>query len=243
MTLQREYFPAKACSGGPTPGARALMSWYLGAYGSRGATNLGIYNCRPIDGTSTLSLHGEGRAADLGCPVGNGWSWAVADALRLASGELGIQLLIHERKVWSARQPDAGWRAYNGSNPHRDHIHAELIPVAAQQLDVAYINAVLRPASPTVPAEPGDWTEELVQALPVVRLGHHDSTTVKTVQAIVNRDLGHETLLEDGKWGPKTDVGVRRWQVERSVPNSVKADGKGDGIFGRACWTFALDLS
>lgn len=243
MTLQRTYYPAQKCSGGPTPGAKALMSWWLGAYGGRGATNLGIYNCRPIDGTSTLSLHGEGRADDLGVPVGNAWSFAVADALKASSAELGVQLVIHNGKVWSARQPDAGWRTYNGSNPHRDHLHVELTPDAAQRLDVPYINAVLRPASPSVPGDAGDWTEELVKALPTARLGHHDVRTVKTVQAIINRDAGAGTLLEDGNWGPKTDNAVRTWQVVNNVPNSVRKDGTGDGVFGRASWTYALTLA
>ena len=240
MTLQRTYYPAQKCTSGATPGAKALMSWFLGAYAGRGAKNLGIFNCRPIDGTNTLSLHGEGRACDLGTPGGNPWSWAVVDALRVLSAELGIQLIIHQRKVWSARQPDAGWRNYTGTNPHNDHAHVELIPSAAASLTVAHINAVLSPAAP--PAPGGNWTEEILSNLPTARLGHHNAKTVKTVQAIVNRDLGDGTLLEDGKWGPKTDVGVRRWQVEQNVPKSVRKDGTGDGVFGPASWTFALNL-
>src|SRR3712207_9263475 len=73
------------------------MTWWLGAYGNRGATNLGIYNCRPVSGGAVLSLHAEGRAADLGAPVGNTWSWGVMDTFRLNSQELGLQCVIHQR--------------------------------------------------------------------------------------------------------------------------------------------------
>jgi len=92
--------------------------------------------------------------------------------------------------------------------------------------------------------EPGDnWTEELVNNLPECRLGHHDPKTVKTIQGIVNRDLGPVTLNVDGVWGPKTDEQVGVWQATFNVPNSVKSDGTGDRVFGQQCWTYALTLA
>lgn len=242
--LQREYFPARSCTGWPTRGAKALMAWWLGAYGGRGATNLGIYNCRVIDGSSSLSLHAEGRAADLGCPVGNDWSWAVAEFLRRNSKALRIQLIIHNKQVWSANQPDAGWRRYTGKNPHTDHLHVEITPDGADNLTVADINAAAGEVPPAPPAtENPDWTDDLVESLPTVRAGHHDRDAVKMVQAIVNTFAagdGAAELAEDGVFGPKTDQRVRGWQAHHSVPNSVRDNGTGDGAFGRACWTFAL---
>lgn len=96
------------------------------------------------------------------------------------------------------------------------------------------------------PAVPGDdWTEELIMSLPTARLGHHSAKTVKTVQGIMNRDASADEapeLLEDGVWGPRTDNRVRGWQALHNVPNSVRSDGSGDGIFGRQSWTFALNL-
>lgn len=98
------------------------------------------------------------------------------------------------------------------------------------------------------PADPpGDnWTEVLVENLPTARLGHHDAKTVKTIQGLMNRDAGNdgaENLVEDGVWGPRTDNRVRGWQALHDVPNSVRSDGSGDGIFGRQSWTFALTLA
>lgn len=93
---------------------------------------------------------------------------------------------------------------------------------------------------------PGDdWTGALIMTLPTARLGHGDPKTVKTIQAILNRDAEADNvsqLLEDGVWGPRTDNRVRDWQVVHNVPNSVRSNGTGDGIFGRHSWTFALTL-
>lgn len=95
-------------------------------------------------------------------------------------------------------------------------------------------------------ATPGDdWTGALIMSLPTARLGHHSRKTVKTIQGLMNRDAGDDgadMLLEDGIWGPRTDNRVRGWQARHNVPNSVRADGSGDGIFGRQSWTFALSL-
>lgn len=99
--------------------------------------------------------------------------------------------------------------------------------------------------APATPADPADWTQEVIVALPTARAGHHSRRTVKTIQGLMNRDAaddGAAQLLEDGVWGPKTDNRVRGWQALHKVPNSVRSDGTGDGIFGRQSWTFALNL-
>lgn len=147
MTLARKYEPAQACTGAPEPGAKALMAWALGTYGKQGLTNLGIYNCRTVRGGSTTSLHGEGRACDLGInPHGAQYGTQLAEQLRLHSAELGIQCLIWNRRIWSAAYPDAGWRHYSGTNPHVDHIHLELTRAAARDLTAERIQRVLQPA-------------------------------------------------------------------------------------------------
>lgn len=140
MILQSEYYPAKKCTGGETVGAQALMQWHVDTNGHRGGTDLGIYACRNVAGSKTLSVHAEGRACDLGCPVTNNWSWNVAEFLRVNSLALQIQAVIHQGGVWSARQPYAGWRTYDGDDPHDNHIHAELTPYGAQHLSVPLIN-------------------------------------------------------------------------------------------------------
>lgn len=141
--MDRGYVPARFIAKGPQPGNVAFMSWYLGAYGSKGGKNLGIYNPRSVLGTNTLSLHAEGRADDFGTPIENVWSWNLADWMRLNSKELGIQLVIHRDKIWSCSRPKDGWRAYSGASRHWDHIHMELRPWAAQNRTIADIKAVV----------------------------------------------------------------------------------------------------
>jgi hypothetical protein len=147
VSLLRTYQPASACTGGPEPGAKALMAWFLGNFSAFGGKNLGIYNCRPVRGGTTTSLHGEGRACDFGInPHGSEYGTLLAEQLRLHSGELGIQCIIWNRRIWSAAYPDAGWRAYSGTNPHLDHIHLELSRAAAQELTPEQVQRILQPA-------------------------------------------------------------------------------------------------
>src|SRR5699024_708330 len=120
------YQGAKSCTSGPQPGAWGAMDYFLAAYKSKGGVNTGIYNCRSVRGGSTTSLHGEGRAADFGIrPYSAPWGWALAKALVAMSKELGIQLVIFDRRIWSSSYPHSGFRRYNGSHPHTDHIHCE----------------------------------------------------------------------------------------------------------------------
>ncbi|HEY8431735.1 MAG TPA: hypothetical protein VIL20_25320 [Sandaracinaceae bacterium] len=118
------------CSGGLTQGARELRSWLLVAFPQ--ITSIGGYNCRPIEGTSTMSVHGTGRALDLmipmhsgdadndlGDPIGN---WLIEHA-----EEIGIQYIIWDRWTWNAARPAGNKeRSYGGVNPHVDHLHIEL---------------------------------------------------------------------------------------------------------------------
>lgn len=144
MTIYRgPYYAADGCDSSARPGTDALVSWYLGAYQARGAANLGTYVCKRLG--SGWSIHAERRAADLGtAPYGgvdSEWGWAFANALRLHSAELGVQMIILGRKVWSCRYPDSGWRTYTGE--YHGHAHVELTPSASMQLTAAKIQATI----------------------------------------------------------------------------------------------------
>src|SRR5690606_35012648 len=118
------------CSGDLTQGARELRTWLRAAFPQ--ISSIGGYNCRVIDGTSTMSVHGTGRALDimlpthagdadndLGDPIGN---WLIEHA-----EEIGIQYIIWDRWTWNAsRAAGSKERAYTGVNPHVDHLHVEL---------------------------------------------------------------------------------------------------------------------
>lgn len=144
MSIYQGYEPARSCTGSATPGCRALMAWFLSAYGQLGAVNSGIYNCRDIVGGSGFSLHAEGRACDLGIrPHSADWGSVLATQLWNNSAELGIQLIIWNRRYASGAKSDQGWLPYSGQSPHIDHIHAELSWHAARTLTVERIEQIL----------------------------------------------------------------------------------------------------
>lgn len=188
--LASGYVGARTCTDGPTVGAKNLMSWHLKQFGALGGYNLGIYNCRTVRGGSTTSVHGEGRASDLGCPTtAQTWSWDEAEFLRAYSKELGIQCVIHNhpdgrRLIWSCSGVSTGWRSYSGVD-HNNHEHAELTWAAANGgLTVALLDKY--------------WAIYKGTAAP----GTHP--TVYATQRAINL-VGSEI---DGLWGPQTDRGV-----------------------------------
>ncbi len=149
MSIHAGYQAATKCSDGPTPGAKAFMAWFLGAYAGRGGKNLGIYNCRTVRGGTTTSLHGEGRAVDFGInPHGAAYGTELAEQLRVHSAELGVQCVIWNRRIWSGSYPAAGWRTYSGVNAHVDHLHVELTREAAASLTSARVAQILTAAPP-----------------------------------------------------------------------------------------------
>lgn len=243
MSLQvGGYVGAKRCTGYAQPGNKALMAWYLGAYGKQGAANLGIYVCKSIAGSNTTSLHGEGRADDLGSKPYKRLPFMqdLADALVANSRELGIQLVIHHRKIWSANYPHSGWRNYSGEN-HDGHIHAELTPASANTLTVTKINQILgtvvvRPNQP----KPIDWTRRLIMALPELKPGTgakgKPNEDVQTMQNLLQA-RGFRSHIDasggaDGRWGPSTTLDLKAFQKAAKI--------KPDGVCGKLTWAHLL---
>ena len=242
--LVGHYTPASECSGYATPGAKALMSWYLGAYMNQGAANLGIYVCKSIAGTKTTSLHGAGRACDLGSTPYRRLAFMddLADMLVAQSKELGVQCVIHDAKVWSSLYPHDGWRTYRGVDPHRGHLHAELTVESARTLTVAKINAALgkpapRPAKPASPAV--DWTEKLIMALPTLKPGMGlkgpINEDVQTMQNLLQA-RGHGAHLgsggADGRFGDGSQKALEAFQKACKI--------KVDGECGKISWHWLL---
>lgn len=154
------YEPAGTrCTGSAQPGVAAFMSWAVQDYG-RGASNLGIYNCRTVRGSTTRSLHGEGRAGDVGFPgVANPAGTELLELLLPHVGELGIQYVIWNRRAYSAKAPSG--QAYRGVSPHTDHLHIEFTWDAARTLTRDRVRAVLAQveAPATLPSLPDEEDE------------------------------------------------------------------------------------
>lgn len=132
------------CDDGPQPGGTALLAWLLGAYPA--GRSLGIFNCRPVVGTSALSIHSCGRAVDYdpdGTRGADGFGVGRRIAARLGQHgrRLGVQAVIYNRTIWSRVSPNG--RPYRGVHPHDDHLHIELTPAAGARLTLATLRAVL----------------------------------------------------------------------------------------------------
>ncbi len=157
MTFPVVYEKATGASKGPTPGARALMTWALSLTAPVG-TNLGIYNVRAVRGSKTVwSVHAEGRAIDVGFPVqpqGHAEGHRLAGLLVQHHAALGVQQVIWARQIW--RNTIGSWRPYNGVSPHLDHVHAELTRAAAAGLTTDLISLATWPRPPKPPTPPGD---------------------------------------------------------------------------------------
>lgn len=129
------------CSGGVLQGtsevARYLRFWYS-------PTDVQDYNCRPVGGTSSMSAHGVGRAADLFFNAADPaqaeranqlvFMLLAADAAgnpQALARRMGVQTIIWNRRIWTSNQPNAGMRPYSGESPHTDHVHLELSAAGA----------------------------------------------------------------------------------------------------------------
>lgn len=203
---------ATRCTGGPTDGAEALLAYWLEAYRPPGSS-MGIYNCRTVRGGSTTSLHGEGRAVDLGVPVtaaGHAAMWRFLQTLAPHAYRLGIQLVIFDRTIWSARRSPQGDR-YSGVHPHRDHAHVELTWNAARTLNLATLRAVL-----------GTTTEE--DDVYVVKSGQSDDRVARAQKILkaAGEAGGLGDLLPrygaDGDYGTETAKAVDAIAAKAGLP-------------------------
>lgn len=121
------YDPAGSqCSGKAQPGsivlAEAIDGRYAHAIVNEGA--YGIYACRDVSGGSNRSVHGDGRAVDVGFPMPAPHPEATALTQWLIKHQqgLGIQFLVYNHQKWNCEYQE--WRAYD-LTPHEDHVHVE----------------------------------------------------------------------------------------------------------------------
>lgn len=130
------YDTPSRCSGGPTPGATALLR--AAEVQFPGVTSGGIYSCRKVRVGSGLSEHAEGRAVDLMVSVKALGDRVANWAIRVP----GVQTVIWYDRIWTSTQPT--WRPYvdAGGKPfasatlgHRDHVHVGLTRAASQSLE------------------------------------------------------------------------------------------------------------
>jgi len=128
------------CGGSLLEGSRILRDWIMANWPQ--VKSIGGYSCRAIAGTNTMSVHATGRALDIMLPIDssqptegsadNDLADPLANWLLEHAEEIGIQVIIWDRAIWSSgRSPGQRFYNYTGVHPHHDHIHMELNPEAA----------------------------------------------------------------------------------------------------------------
>lgn len=184
---------------------------------------------RPINGGSSPSVHGTGRALDLSHrPMGDHRAGSVrAEALvivdRLIAGaellELEMVIDYHlPRRVW--RCDREAWRPNTQVQGPADSFHFEFSPGIAD--DAARAAAAVRqvlgetPIAVTPPRYPGR----------PLRVGSR-GVSVERIQARLN-ELGYNSGPVDGRFGPVTDRAVRAFQAHSAPPV--------DGVVGPITW-------
>jgi len=153
ITFVMAYFPVTTSevlkTKGPRGGAVALLAVLRERSGShlgRDKAVDGIYNRRRVRGGLGWSVHAGGRAIDLGVTdtlegkqLGDFWVTVLMSKAR----QLGIQMILWHGKAY---YPDG--RVKNMSRKkdktldHRDHLHIEMTPHAADHVTRDWVNAI-----------------------------------------------------------------------------------------------------
>jgi hypothetical protein len=189
--------------------------------------NNGTLVIRPINGGTSPSIHGTGRAADLSHrPMGDSRTGTTrSGALQLveqliAGADLiGLEMVIdyvHPKRVW--RCDRRSWAPNPRVNGVGDSFHIEVSPQIADDPGAALdgIRQILTPPPAAPPRYPGR----------PLKLGSR-GISVGRVQERLN-ELGYNSGPVDGDFGPVTDRAVRAFQTVEAPPV--------DGIVGPITW-------
>lgn len=135
------------------------------------------------------------------------------------------------------------WEPGGESRPSTDtgHIHISARTDRKDQSNLSGWDPVAElTGSPAPGPSPAlSETEKAMQRWPRVWQGA-TGQRVRYVQTLLNQHS--YSLIVDGRFGPLTDAAVRAFQRTRNVPNSVAADGHGDGVVGEFTLAALLDL-
>lgn len=166
---------------------------------------------------------------------------------------VALKYVIWNRRIWSRAREGDGWRDYAGSNPHTRHMHVSVGRGPDGDSSGPYDDTspwgLLADDDPEPPAPSRpDSTEEIVMALPTITGNNAPRADKRRAQALLAAngfppaDTFNGRGEPDGVWGPGSVAALKRFQVARDVPGSVRGDGEGDGILGARSWAALLGL-
>jgi hypothetical protein len=106
----------------------------------------GCFNPRRIAGSSSWSLHAEGRALDVGVKgPAKSRAWALARELSAERTTFGIMRIMWDHHIWTTEREDKWHLLRVQTNQHTDHMHIELFWHAAlrpESFEAAYTTAL-----------------------------------------------------------------------------------------------------
>jgi len=139
-------------------------------------------------------------------PKGGCDSYVLAENLRL-SRDSRIKFVISNGKIFSSTTSPWAWRPYNGSNPHKHHVHVSVVADRADDVSQWDLSAKAMPAPTEDDSKPipmlrlgskGDAVKEVQRLL--LLTGLFDKSTHDAVVAFQRS----ENILHDGIVGPLT---------------------------------------
>jgi len=178
---------------------------------------------------SANSLHYSGRAVDLASTDGPGVD--TPQLAQIAQDVLArVPLSQISEVIWAGPNPVYvkngvrvnGLAVYGSTvlSEHHNHVHLGVVP------NYTY--------SVPAPTPAGDWTEEVIMALPTLSVGS-TGQHVRNLQALLivaANDLIHEKDI-DGNFGPGTASVLKTWQARTKVLTA-------DGVCGPATWRWLI---
>lgn len=236
MLYQAAAYPMRP-SGKCQPGSRALLETML--YLTPGLINSGCYNPRVVAGSTTVSLHAEGRAIDVrpgnfkykpGQWLYEGPARALTEWCHFLAShpETGVQQIIYAGRVWRTGR---GWRALSTSaNQHYDHAHIELTWDAALSLTPERITAALFPPQPVDPSPtpvPDPEPDPVLEEDPDMPFVLHDATTnvhyLATPGVCTLRPLTNPLPYISTQDGGQAQFGYRKVSVPQALRSHADA--------------------
>jgi len=224
------------------PGLVRLQRLVLSTYG-RGYGEPYVRACT----SGGPSEHKDGRAWDWmldldnkrdRAAAGDFLAWLTKDGRNGTPGvnarRLGLMYVIYNHKIWSMWSADEGWRAYDGYDPHTDHVHLSLSWNGARghtsfwtgrTWPTDYGTCQVFAGQPAeVPARkarttPCDSPVEAprTSARPLLWMGSTGSAVNEA-----QRRLG---MSVDGVFGAATHGAVLKYQRKRELPRTGAVDG------------------
>lgn len=192
---------ATGCVGGPRPGTEALLRALLALWGPFGAGSSGIYSCRRVSPGGPWSVHAEGRAVDLSCPLPPAaLGRTILGALGESASSLGIQRVIYDRQIYDASSP--GGEPHTGDDPHVTHLHIEQTRASAEALTYGVALSLLDQVEEEAGTEPmlivafrgAQW---VVRGDLTGKVGISQSTDVEALLRVAGGRVYHPATLSE----------------------------------------------